>query len=305
MATAAGDESAVRGLRRRLWIERVFFVLLIAGVLTFHYGRVGARRACLIAVDGKPTAIVASRSDADRLLEEVKKGAGAAADISFSQKITFHSVSAAQQPMLSDAEAIAALSQRLKPVIHASAIIVNGELVIGLPSKTEALQALSLLLRELSPPIQGVQASFKENVKVKEREVPADRFAPAAAAAVERIMKAAAPKGSHEVRPGETGWKIALDYHVPISRLAAANAGANMNRIRAGDKLKIPGELPPVTVVARQDTKEEIAPGVSKTVRVTYENGVEVSRDVVARERPAKEPRESRRRHRAGKEFSL
>jgi len=305
MGTEAGDEGAARGLRRRLWIERVFFVLVIAGVLALHYGKVGGRRACLVAVDGKPIAVVASRSDADRLLEEVKKSVGVAAEVSFNHKITFHPVNAAGQPVLSDAAAIAALSQKLQPVIQASAIVVNGELVIGLPDKTEALQALSSLLRELSPPIQGVQSSFKENVKIESRQVPADRFAPSATAAVERIMKAAAPKGSHEVRPGETGWKIALDYHVPVSRLAAANAGVNMNRIRAGDKLKIPGELPPVTVVARQDTKEEIAPGVSKTVRVTYENGVEVSRDVVARDRPLKEPRESRRRHRANKDLSL
>ncbi len=305
MGTEAGEERAVRGLRRRLWIERVIFVLAIAAVLAFHYGKLGGRRACLIAIDGKPTAVVASRSDADRLIEEVKKSAGVAASVSFNHKITFHSVSTTGQPVLPDAAAMTALSQKLQPVIQASAIVVNGELVIGLPSRSEALQALSSLLRELSPPIDGVQSSFKESVKIEAREVPPDRFAPSASAAVERIMRAAAPKGSHEVRPGETGWKIALDYHVPISRLAAANAGVDMNRIRAGDKLKIPGELPPVTVVARQDTKEEIAPGVSKTVRITYENGVEVSRDVVARDRPVKEPGQSRRRHRSSKDLSL
>ena len=304
MGSEAGEERAIRSLRRRLWIERVIFVLIVAGVLAFHFGKLGVRRACLIAVDGKPAALVASRADANRLLEEVKRSSGISGTISFSHKVTLHSISAAGQRVLPDAEAMQALSQKLEPLVQASAILVNGELVIALPGRNEAVQTLSSLLRELSPPIEGIQASFKENVKIETREVPADRFAASAAAAVERIMKAAAPKGAHEVEPGETGWKIALAYHVPISRLAAANQGIDLNRIRAGDKLKIPGELPPLTVVARKEAKEELAPGVSKTVRVTYENGVEVSRDVVARERPPQPPRGKYRRHRSSQEMS-
>ena len=301
----AGEESTIRGLRRRLWAERAVFVILLAGVLAFHFGKIGARRVCVIAVDGHPAVVVANQADANRLLEEIKKTSGLSGNISFSHKVTLHSVAAGGHQVLSDAEAMGVLSSKLEPVIQASAILVNGELVIGLPDRNEAVQTLSALLRELSPPIPDVQAGFKESVKVEAREVPGSRFAPSATAAVEKIMKAAAPKGAHEVKPGETGWKIALSYHVPISRLAAANPGVDLNRIRAGNQLKIPGELPPITVIARKETKEELGPGLSKTTRITYENGVEVSREVVGRERPPKPPTPGRHRRRQDKDLSL
>jgi LysM repeat protein len=301
MASEAGEESAIRGLRHRLWIERVFFALIVAGILAFHFGKLGTRRVCLIAIDGKPAAVVASRSDASRLLDDIKKASGMAGDVSFSHKVTLHSIAAAGQRVLPGAEALGVLSEKLQPVVQASAILVNGELVVGLPDRKEAVQTLSSLLRELSPRVEGVQASFKESVKVETRDVSADHFAATAEEALAKIMKSAAPKGTHEVEPGETGWKIALTHHVPLSRLAAANQGVDLNRIRAGDELKIPGELPPLTVIARRDIREELAPGVSKTVRVTYENGVEVSREVVARERP---PTGRRRRPRTSEDVT-
>ncbi len=286
MDTEGRADSRIRTLSRRLWIERVVFLIILGLLLAFHSGKLGTRRVTLIAVDGRPIAVVRSRGDADRLLNEIKGSSGLPGDVTFSHRVTLLSAPAAGQRVLSDAEAMAILAAKLQPVVQASAILVNGELVAGLPTRNEALQALSGLLKELSPSGPDVQAAFKETVKIESRPVPADRFADSPSAAVQRIMQAAAPKGSHEVKPGETAWKIALDAHVPLSRLKAANPGVNLDRIRAGDELKIPGELPPLTVIARKDIKEELGPGISRTLRVTYENGVEVSRDVISRERP-------------------
>jgi LysM repeat protein len=286
----------IRSLSRRLWAERAVFLLLLAGLVAFHYGKLGVRRVAVIAIDGRPVAVVASRADANRLLNEIKGASGLPGNVSFSRQVSLYSAPAAGHRVLPDAEAMAILSSKLEPVIQASAILVNGELVAGLPTRNEAVQVLSALLKELSPPGPGVQAAFKEQVRIESREVPVNGFSRSAAAAVERIMKSAAPKGSHEVNPGETGWKIARDARVPLSRLKAANPGVNLDRIRAGDELKIPGELPPLTVIARREIKEELGPGVSRTVRVTYENGAEVSRDIISRERPVSKPRAGRYR---------
>ncbi len=290
------DEGEIRGLRRRLWVERSIFVVILAGVLAFHFGKLGVRRVCVIAIDGHPTVVVASRSDANRVLDEIKKSAGVSTEVTFSHKVTLHSVSAAGERVLGDAQAMTILAGKLEPVVQASAVLVNGELVIGLPTRTDAIRTLSKLIQELSPNVSDIQAAFKESVKIEDRQVPADRFAASAEAAVEKVLKASAPKGSHEVKPGETGWKIALLYRVPVSRLAAANPEVDLGRIHAGEKLMIPGELPPITVVARRDVREELGPGVSKTTRITYENGAVVSRDVIGRERP---PASAKRRGRS------
>lgn len=47
----------------------------------------------------------------------------------------------------------------------------------------------------------------------------------------------------HTVRPGETLYRIALFYKVPVKRIAAANGLGNPNRLAAGARLRIPGAL--------------------------------------------------------------
>ncbi|XOB98381.1 peptidoglycan DD-metalloendopeptidase family protein [Deinococcota bacterium DY0809b] len=54
------------------------------------------------------------------------------------------------------------------------------------------------------------------------------------------LALAAAPV--HVVRPGETLYRIARNYGVPLEVLAAANGIRNVNLIRAGQKLVIPSE---------------------------------------------------------------
>jgi len=56
------------------------------------------------------------------------------------------------------------------------------------------------------------------------------------------LALAAAPV--HVVRPGETLYRIARNYGVPLSELAAANGIANVNLIRVGQKLVIPSARP-------------------------------------------------------------
>ncbi|WP_456413304.1 peptidoglycan DD-metalloendopeptidase family protein [Oceanithermus profundus] len=54
------------------------------------------------------------------------------------------------------------------------------------------------------------------------------------------LALAAAPV--HVVRPGETLYRIARTYGVPLEALAAANGIEDVNRIRAGQRLVIPSE---------------------------------------------------------------
>jgi len=281
-------DALVRGLRRRLWLERVFWLALIGLLAAVHFGAIpGGRRALLIAVNGEPVAVVASRSDARRLLGEVKSSSGLAADkITFPEEITFHSVPAARNPVQSDTEAMKALAARVHPVVRASAIIANGEVVLALPDQREAVKALSAILRRFSPPGENTRVYFKEEVKIETRDVPPGQLCPSAQEALQTIEQASRPKGEYEVRPGDSGWRIAGQHHVPLSRLAAANPDVDLNRVRAGQRLKIPGELPPLTVVARKEIQQPLGDGPEAPtlrVRIVYENGAVISREVVGR----------------------
>jgi len=238
---------------------------------------------------------VASRGDARRLLDDLREAAGQAKAVTFAEKVTLHSVPASGNPVLSDAATMELLRSRLHALVAGVAIVADGQVVIGLPDQQAAVRTLALLQSAFAPPGPGVTTVFRENVRLENRDIAVERMAASPQVAVEKIRAGLRPKGVHEVKPGETAWKIALDSHVPLSRLAQANPGLDINRIRAGDRINIPGEGAPITVIAHQDIEQETSARGGRSVlvmRVTYENGAVVAREVVGHRRvgPAEAP---------------
>ena len=277
-------------LKRRLWVQRILLLLLIGAFVACYLGALpGGHRVCLIAADGEPITVVESRADAERMLDEIRANSGLPSDrVSFSQKVTLHNVSARRNPVQSDSEAIKALSSALQVTTRAAAVVVNGEPLLALPDQEEAVRTLSLLLKRLAPAGPIASSYFKERIKVETRDVPPDKVVKSAEEAVRKISEEASPKGEHEVKAGESAWGIARQYGVSLSRLGHANPDLDLERLRVGRKLKIPGTLPALTVVATKEIEEEIGEGPlqrGQKVRITYENGVEVSRQVIGRER--------------------
>jgi LysM repeat protein len=294
----------VRQLRRRLWLERVFWLIIIGLAAAVHFGALpGGRRAILITANGQPVTVVGSRSEANRLLDDLRSPSSVpGAKVTFAETVALHSVPASRNPIQSDSEAMRALAAKLHPVVRASAIVTNGEVVLGLPDQKEAVRTLSDILRHFSPPGENTTVYFKEQVKIETRDVPPEKLYPNAEKALARIAEASAPKGEYEVKPGDSAWKIAQRFSVPLSRLGAANPEVDMNRVLAGQKLKIPGELPPLTVIARKEIEERLGEGpfaAARKIRITYENGAEVNREIVGRQQrraPSGPPRRTRSR---------
>jgi LysM repeat protein len=278
----------VRRLQRRLWMERAVWLVLLGLLAALHFrALLGERRVALVAADGRPVAVVATERDARRLLDQIKSASGLPTDkIGFAEKVTFHPVAESRNPPQSDREAMEALSEKLHLIVTAAAIIAEGQLVVGLPDQEQAVKTLSLILREFSAGEATAPPYFKENVKVDMRNVPAGKFCATAQEALTRILEESAPKAEHKVVQGDSAWKLAQRYDVSLSRLAAANPDFDMNRLQVGQTLKIPGELPPLTVIAHREVESPAGQGEggrSQKVRITYENGVEVKREVIAR----------------------
>ncbi len=283
----------LRRLRRRLWTERVFWLLLLAGLGALHFGAFPkSSEAVLIAADGQPVTVVATRRAAQHLLDEIKAGSGLAPDkVAFAQKITFHSVPADRNPVQSESEAMQVLAAKVGLLVKAAAVVANGEVVIALPTQQEAVKTLSLLLEEFAPPGVTSNVYFKEQVKVEMRDVPPDKLYPSAEKAIEKVAQATAPQTEYEVKPGDSAWKISTKYGVTLSRLAAANPDLDINRVVLGAKIKIPGELPPLTVVARKEIEQPISSGGVRKIRITYENGAEMKREIIGERRPPAAPK--------------
>ncbi len=273
-------------LRRRLWVERVVLLALVGVFVALYLGVVpGGRRVCLIAADGRPVVVVETRAEAERILSDIQTVPDLPmGKARFIQDVTLHDVSGLRHPPRSDLEAIGILTQELELVVRGAAILADDRFVVALPEAQEAVTALSLLLRELSPSDPGLTVYFKEKVSVEVMDVPPAKLMPSAEEAVGRIMKETSPKTVHRVKRGESAWQIARTYGVRLERLAHVNPGRDLERIREGETLRIPGSMAPVTVVARKEIEEPAgAGGAQRTrkVRVTYENGVEVKREVI------------------------
>jgi LysM repeat protein len=270
----------------RLWLERTFFLIVILVLVLLYLGALpGGRRVCLVTVDGEPVAVLETHADAQRILDEIKAASDLRPDeIKFAQEVELHSVSALRNPVQSDSEAIEALRSRLEVVASAAAILADGELVVALPEQSEAVRTLSLLLTSLAPPGPNSAAYFKERIKIQAQNVPPEMLARTAEEAAERVADVASSTDEHDVKPGESAWKIARDHEVTLPRLAHANPGVDLEKLQAGATLKIPGKLPSITVIARKEVEEEVDQGMyrrTRTVRITYENGMEVRRDVI------------------------
>jgi len=281
-------QQLVQSLQRRLWIERAVGLLILTTIAALYLGAIpGGRRAVLISANGEPITVVASRPQANALLDRLQESSGFPPDrVEFAEKLTFHGVSAARNPIATEHEALKALDQKLTLIVQGAAILVGGEVLIALPDQQEAVRTLSMLLKEFAPPGENMTVYFKERVKVDVRKVSPDKLYPSAEEAVAKIVEATAPKKEYLVKPGDSAWKIARDNDITVARLQNANLNVDFERLPIGAKLRIPGELPPLTIIARRDIEEPLPGGRKKKIRITYENRVEIKRDLISRSAP-------------------
>lgn len=298
-------ENKAGRLRRRLWRERaVFVVLLGAGVAYYYLAIRGVGGPCLIALDGQPVVVVKNRAVANRVLNEIKREAGEAEGLKFLQQVTFHHVAAEGNRIVSDVEAMRVLSPRLTLVVNGAGVFANDRLVFGLPNQQEAMRALSHLLKELSPPDPELTRAFRERVRVRDTPVPLSLFLPSADGVMDKVRAQTAPRGVHVVQRGESAWVISGKYHVSLEALAYANPNLDLKLLHAEDRITLPGEGPPLTVISWKEVEEPIRSGPfagkTQTVRIAYENGRQVERVVIRRPR-REEPRRPETRHAARK----
>ncbi len=270
---------------RAPWLRAVLFLLIVGAFLLHRIGpSARGRRVCEVSVDGRPVTVVKTQQQAEQLLDRLKRAHGPAGKVEFAQKVSFRMVSASRHPVKGKKEAMAALSRHLKPLIEGAAILVDGEPIVALPTKAEAAKTLSLIQREFAPEGRGFTIVFKEKVEVKTERVPADRFAESAEEAMKKLKGNMAPAAAHKVKAGETAWQLARDAGVSLTAIASANPGVDISRLRVGDEIKIPGKGGGITVIATKDIQEPVGEGEDRrlrVVRLTYENGVLVSRETI------------------------
>jgi LysM repeat protein len=302
VADSGVTESETRRTRRsgfRPWLERGLFAAILALVGAWHFGVFGrGPQTCVVVVDGKPVVVMASRAAADRLLEQIRHQAGDVETAQFAQHVSLYSVDADRNPSVSDVEAMKILAPKLEVVVPGAGLFVNGKLFAGLPSRGAAVETFTLLLRELSPPDPDLTRAFKERVSIREGLLPVEDYVPDAQTVLDRVREAMAAKITYTIKGGDSPWKIANDHGITIAQVKQANPGVDFTRLQAGQEVVVPTGKAPVTVVAWKEVLEPVGgSGQTQTVRIVYENGVEVQRYVA--QRPRRSPPQQSRPRRA------
>ncbi len=191
----------------------------------------------------------------------------------------------------------------------AYALQVNGETVGYAETEEEIYQMLDEAAQPWLP-AGTVSYDFVEDVAVSEVELPADATVDAAALH-DLLNNLRSEKSVYTVQAGDTFLGIAQKLNMSSDDLIAMNPDLDVNRIYVGNELVYQQAIPylsvqavanktysvteksPVTYednntiyVGETKTKSEGVDGISVvTANVTYTNGVEVERDVIATEK--------------------
>lgn len=198
------------------------------------------------------------------------------------------------------------LSRQLGKVAYGYVLYVNDEPIAA----TEFEGALEELLEQLKTGYitpNTVECYFVEKTEIKQEYVSADLMMNLGYIA-ERLNETKEGAVTYTVKNGDTLYDIAAENQMGVDQLLGLNAGYNSDLIHAGDVLTISNAVPYLTVVdvERQSYLQDVAYNVEYqdapsmyegdyevlesgiygkkdvTANVTYINGTETGREVVA-----------------------
>jgi hypothetical protein len=243
-------------MRRRLWMERGVFALVIAALSLALFLALRPKTRFVLSADGKPICVVASEEAARYVLSAVQRSrAGDLHSIAaFRQRVAVEPLRGPGPKPLDPLSAQTLAAEKLDVVIRAAAIKADGKLIAYSASVREALQALEAFKASQIPHKGRLlkRPTFLQKITVERatltpaeasRKLPRNR-----AALLRALNRPIRPRLEHIVAKRETALRIARRYRVSLQDLELANPGLNLNRLEAGRKIVVAGTSPVLRV---------------------------------------------------------
>lgn len=301
-------------LRRRLWWERGAFATVLVGVLGLWSYPTLFPGVWAISVQGRPLVAMRDRQAVEAVVQQVERTYAAnPSGAAFGRQVRILRANPAQVEITDAQTATEKLDAIWKQHADQAILYVDGNAVVALPSQQEATQALERVKADLAGGLEdlSVAPTFKEQVEVRLEPTTEDISADEETAVALLEGKEVEGDGSHLVASGQNAWSIARQHDLSLQELKQLNPGANLQRLKVGQQLKVTGTAQPlVTVVAEGRKTEEVAvpfkihmrsapgmylgktlqvkpgrPGKARvTARVRCENGKVVERTVLERQ---------------------
>jgi len=308
-AKVAYLQHRVSRLRRRLWWERLVFLLIIVGLVALVSRQRRIAQAYLVTVGEHQVAVMGSLREAEEAIELVKRmqAPGWQPDqVDFRPELRLSPVARTEVPYSAPRAAARALARVVQLVVPGYGISVNGRVLVALRTKREAKQALDRVRAHY--PYAETGAHFKEKVRVVRNPTPVSELA--TVETTYRLLIAPVCR-YHLVRPSDSTADICRRYGLEREQLARLNPKVSLAALRPGTRLLVArSQRPPVTVETRSEryltaaipfpveqtlsnqlpqgarkVLQQGAPGRGKyLVRVTYMNGREVRQERILQE---------------------
>ena len=192
------------------------------------------------------------------------------------------------------------VKKKIAAALHVKArafvILVQGKPSVGLPTSAAAFSTLTQVkdhFAQLPPDVPLIgDPTFRQKITVKPMAIDSSMTRGTAAEAAAYLWTPQVFRSQkYTVKRGDTGLKIAVQYHLTLTQFIAINPGRDINRLKVGDEVnmaKTPVLI--VVLVTKKYTRiekilayapEEQAGRRSVTYRVTYANGQEMHKDVL------------------------
>jgi hypothetical protein len=304
-------EDTIGRLRRRLWIERSVFGLVLLGVTGAWLYPIVFPSVWAVYVDGRPVVAMRERGSMAAALERYAREETAGTPAAFVQRVHIGRCDPAKVEVTDAPVAARRLAEVVQLTAPRAVIYVEGEPVAGLKDQSQAIAMLAQLKGKLAPALPSLDASptFKEKIEVRLEPVAQDLWAEPDEA-LGLLMGEGGEAGSHTVAAGDTGQAIAARHNMTLSRLDELNPGIDLHSLRIGQSIALEEPASPLVTVQtggrvteirkmRYETEVRTKPSlyVGKrflkrpgrdgrqrvTYRIRFENQREVGREEVGR----------------------
>lgn len=234
------------GRRERARLAPVMLMLTMTVlILSVSYFGLGLQ----VTLDGQVIGYVTSKQEIESLVEEVELRAAEylGTPYSLSPNITY-SLRYMDRSQRLDGDAF---KEKLFSAIDTESrqyvLTINGTVIGANNSRTAIEMMLHRLIRSRLGADDSIKAEFVEDIQIEERSVAGSQAR--TIAQMERMLNSNKQEiGSYTVQEGDTVSGIAVGHGLSIAEIKQLNPNLNVESIHIGDKLKLSGAVPYLSV---------------------------------------------------------
>lgn len=270
------QEKLIQSLKLQVRIYQCVIGLFVLIALIWGSISLFSARPYAILADGKPVVYLATVSEANSVLDQVKRTVTGVkpSDVTFAQNIDIGRGSR-NAPVLSEKDAVNVLRGKISLRLRKAAIVVSGVPVVAVDSKETAEVVLESARQKYGSLAKNLmeEPSIKEEYTVQVRNVEPELYQQTVEGALDALLSGSGSSGSgtYSVASGDVAGAIADKFNMTLSQLKSLNSGRNIEKLQIGDLLKVAKSggpaRPHLTVVVRdKEERTEVIPFTTQTV---------------------------------------